>query len=68
MVVAGVVAWVVEVEIVSARWRTGVGVVLVSFAPERSLGRQLGSCWRPGVVSVNSCDSTGESLITRASL
>ena len=68
MVVVGVVAWVVEVEIVSARWRTGVGVVLVNLAPERSLGRQLGSCGRPGGVSASPCDSTGESLITRASL
>ena len=70
MVVVGVVAWAVEVEIVSARWRVGVGVVFVNFAPERSLclGRQLDSCWRPSVVLVNSWDSTGESLITRASL
>ena len=51
MVVVGVVVCVAEVDIVSARWRTGVGVVLVNFAPERSLGRQLGSCWRLGVVS-----------------
>ena len=61
------VVGVVEVDIVSARWRIGVGV-LVSFAPERSLGRQLGSRWRPGVVATISWDSTGESLITRASL
>ena len=43
MVVVGVVACVETVEIVSARWRTGAGV-LVNFAPERSLGRQLDSC------------------------
>lgn len=52
MVVVGVIACV-DVGIVSARWRTGVGV-LVNFAPERSLGRQLGSCWRPGVVVTTS--------------
>jgi hypothetical protein len=56
----------VELDIVSARWRTGVGV-LVSFAPERSLGRQPDS-FRLGVGSIASGDSTGESLITRASL
>jgi hypothetical protein len=69
MVVVGVggdVTWV-ELDIVSARRRTGVGV-LVNFAPDRSLGRQLDSCWRLGVVSAASWDSTGESLITRASL
>ena len=51
MVVVGVVVCVVVVGIVSARWRAGVGVVLVNFAPDRSLGRKLGPCWRSGVLS-----------------
>ena len=67
MVVVGEGIGCVEMDIVSARWRIGVGV-LVSFAPERSLGRQPDSCWRPGVVATISWESTGESLITRASL
>ena len=48
--VGGDGACVVEVDSVSVRWRTGVGV-LVNFARERSLGRQLGSFWRLGVVA-----------------
>ena len=34
----------VELGVVSARRRVGVGV-FVNFAPERSLGRQPGTCW-----------------------
>jgi hypothetical protein len=57
----------VELHIVSARRRVGVGV-LVSFAPERSLGRQLESRRPPDMVSVDWRESVGESLITCASL
>jgi hypothetical protein len=42
----------VELDMVSARRRVGVGV-LFSFAPERSLGRQLESRRPPDMVSVD---------------
>jgi hypothetical protein len=58
-----------ELEIVSVRWRMLV-LLWVILAPERSRGRQLGSCCRYGVESSTLCGlspTAWDSLIARAS-